>query len=58
MAQPEGDLALMEHAEHALALLPEGATCVTVPRTGDYAPLGNPALASRTLTNFVRKHRE
>ena len=58
MAQPEGDLALMEHAEHALALLPEGATCVTLPRTGQWSPLGNPALASRTLADFVRKHRE
>ena len=57
MAQPEGDLALMEHAEHALALLPE-ATCVTLPRTGTWSPLGNPALASRTLADFVRKHRE
>ena len=58
MAQPEGDLALMEHAEHALALLPEGTTCVTLPRAGFWAPLGNPALASLTLADFVRKHRE
>ena len=57
MAQPEGDLALMEHAEHALAQLPE-ATCVTLPRTGMWAPLGNPVLASRTQADFVRKHRE
>ena len=57
MAQPEGDLALMEHAEHILALLPEG-TCVTLPRTGFWSPLGNPVLASRTLADFVRKHRE
>ena len=57
MAQPEGDLALMEHAEHALALLPDG-TCVTLPRTGMFSPLGNPVLASRTLADFVRKHRE
>ena len=47
----------MEHAEHALALLPDG-TCVTMPRTGALSPLGNPALASRTLADFVRKHRE
>ena len=57
MAQPEGDLSLMEHAEHALALLPE-ATCVILPRTGYWSPLGNPALTSRTLADFVRKHRE
>ena len=48
----------MEHAEHALALLPEGTTCVTLPRTGYWSPLGNPVLASRTLADFVRKHRE
>ena len=48
---------MMEHAEHALALLPVG-TCVTLPRTGMFSPLGNPALASRTLADFVRKHRE
>ena len=47
----------MEHAEHALALLPEG-TCVTLPRTGYWPTLGNPVLASRTLADFVRKHRE
>ena len=58
MPQPEGDLALMEHAEHALALLPEGTTCVTMPRTGYWSPLENPALASRTLADFVRKHGE
>ena len=57
MAQPEGDVALMEHAEHALAQL-RVATCVTLPRTGMWSPLGNPALASRTLADFVRKHRE
>ena len=57
MPQPEGDLLLMEHAEHALALLPEG-TCVTLPRTGYWPTLGNPVLASRTLADFVRKHRE
>ena len=57
MAQPEGDVALMEHAEHALALLPE-ATCVTLPRTGTWSPLENPALVSRTLADFVHKHRE
>ena len=57
MAQPEGDLEKMEHAEHALALLPECA-CMTLPRTGYWSPLGNPALASRTLADFVRKHRE
>ena len=55
--QPEGDLALMEHAEHALALLSD-ATCVMMPRTGYWSPLGNPALASRTLADFVRKHGE
>ena len=49
----------MEHAEHALALLPEGATCVTLPRTGaTWSPLENPVLASRTLADFVRKHGE
>ena len=58
MAQPEGDLGLMEHAEHAMALLPKGTTCVTMPRTGIFSPLENPALASRTLADFVRKHRE
>ena len=58
MAQPEGDVALMEHAEHALALLPEGTTCVTMPRTGSWLTLGNPSLVSQTLVEFVRKHRE
>ena len=48
----------MEHAEHVMALLPEGTTCVTMPRTGNCLLLGNPALASRTLADFVRKHRE
>ena len=57
MPQPEGDLALMEHAEHALALLPDAA-CVKLPRTGYWSPLGNPVLASKTLADFVRKHRE
>ena len=57
MAQPEGDLALMEHAEHARALLPEGTACVTMPRTAQYAPLENPALAGQILADFVRKHR-
>ena len=54
MAQPEGDLALMEHAEHVLALMPEGTACVTMPRTSKLAPLENPVLASRTLADFVR----
>ena len=57
MAQAESDLGLMEHAEHILALLPEG-TCVTLPRTGVWSPLGNPSLVSRTLADFVRKHRK
>ena len=57
MPQPESDLALMEHAEHVLALMPEGTACVTTPRTGGYAPLENPALAGRILADFVRKHR-
>ena len=57
MAQPEGDLALMEHAEHVLALMPEGTACVTTPRTLNLAPLENPALAGQILADFVRKHR-
>ena len=57
MAQPEGDLALMEHAEHVLALMPEGTACVTMPRTVQLAPLENPALAGQILADFVRKHR-
>ena len=57
MAQPEGDLALMEHAEHVLALMPEGTACVTtMPRTGYLAPLENPALAGQILADFVLKH--
>ena len=46
----------MEHAEHALALLPDG-TCVTMPRVAHYAPLENPALTGQILADFVRKHR-
>ena len=57
VAQPEGDLALMEHAEHVLALMPEGTACVTTPRTSEVAPLENPALAAQILADFVRKHR-
>ena len=57
MVQPEGDLALMEHAEHVLALMPEGTACVTTPRTAQFAPLENPALAGQILADFVRKHR-
>ena len=58
MAQPEGDLGLMEHAEHVLALMPEGTACVTtMPRTSNLAPLENPALAGQILADFVRKHR-
>ena len=57
MAQPEGDLALMEHAEHVLAMMPEGTACVTMPRTGQYALLENPALAGQILADFVREHR-
>ena len=48
----------MEHAEHILAVMPEGTACVTLPRTGHFAPLENPALTSQTLADFVRKHRE
>ena len=58
MAQPDADSALMQHAEHAMARMPEGTACVTLPRTGYWSPLGNPALASQTLVDFVRKHRE
>ena len=57
MAQPEGDLALMEHAEHILALMPEGTACVTMPRVSNFAVLENPALAGQILADFVRKHR-
>ena len=58
MAQPDGDVALMEQAEHILALMPEGTACVTtMPRTGHLAPLENPALAGQILADFVRKHR-
>ena len=57
MAQPEGDLGLMEHAEHILALMPEGTACVTTPRTAHLAPLENPALVGQILADFVRKHR-
>ena len=47
----------MEHAEHVLALMPEGTACVTTPRTSNLAPLENPALAGQILADFVRKHR-
>ena len=57
MAQPEGDPGLMEHAEHVLALMPEGTACVTTPRTAHYAPLENPALVGQILAAFVREHR-
>ena len=58
MAQAEGDPALMEHAEHILALMPEGTACVaTMPRTVYLAPLENPALVGQILADFVRKHR-
>ena len=57
VAQPEGAIAMMEHAEHALALMPEGTACVTTPRTAQFATLENPALAGQILADFVRKHR-
>ena len=57
MAQPEGDLGLMEHAEHVLAMMPEGTACVTMPRTNTNLNLENPALAGQILADFVRKHR-
>ena len=48
----------MEHAEHVLALMPEGTARVTaMPRTGQFAPLENPALAGQIMADFVRKHR-
>ena len=47
----------MEHAEHVLALMPEGTACVTTPRTAFFAPLENPALAGQIMADFVRKHR-
>ena len=44
----------MEHAEHVLALMPEGTACVTTPRTAFFAPLENPALAGPSNpTNHV-----
>ena len=58
MAQPDDDNALMQHAEPVMAGMSEGTACMTLPRTGHFSPLGNPALASQTLVDFVRKHCE
>ena len=57
MAQPEGDAGLMEHAEHILAVMPEGTACVSMPSTMHFAVIENPALAGQILADFVRKHR-
>ena len=57
VAQPDGDIGLMEQAEHILALMPEGTACMTMPRTKYLSALENPALAGQILADFVRKHR-
>ena len=57
MAQHDGDILLMEEAEHILALMHEGTACVTTPRTGSLALLENPALVGQILADFVCKHR-